>query len=101
MITPEDLKALLKKHRWSIAVGKSGRQQVYSAKQRRGKRLATCYIGTSNKLNILTEDDIVAKLNRSAMRLVNERGSHDQAHTDQSGPNRAHSPALDIIPATN
>lgn len=81
LITPEELRAVLKEHRWTIATSKSGRQQVYSAKQRRGKKLATCYIGTANKLNSLSEEDVVAKINRSAARLVSERdGNNDQTH---------------------
>lgn len=64
MITQEELRTLLKKHRWTIAIRASGRQQVFTAKQRQGKRIATCYIGTSNKLKNLTEEDIVAKIQR-------------------------------------
>ncbi len=80
MITPGELKALLKKHRWSMGVSKSGKQQVYAAKQRRGKRLATCYIGTSNRLNFLTEEDVVAKINRSVVeRLAQMHDGSGQA----------------------
>lgn len=73
MISPEELRALLKKHRWTIAIRASGRQHVFTAKQRRGEKLATCYIGTSNTLNFLTEEDIVAKLNRSATARLAQR----------------------------
>lgn len=65
MITPNELEALLKQHRWIIARGMSGKQAVYAAKQRQGKTVVTRYIGTANRLNHLTEEDIVAKLNRS------------------------------------
>ena len=101
MITPDELRALLKKHHWTIAVSTSGRQHVYAAKQRCGKRLRTRYIGTDNKLNILTEEEIVAKINRSeAARLVQQRDGSDQAHTEQRQPiDRAYMPAPNIIPA--
>lgn len=102
MITPEELRALLKKHRWSIAIGKCGNQSVYAAKRRAGKKLATCYIGTSNRLNILTEEEIVAKIIRSeAMRLAQKRSSNDQAHTDQCQPQQQGKGAgTSIIPAS-
>lgn len=66
MITPHELKALLKEHRWIIATGASGKQAVYAAKQRQGKKVVTRYIGTANRLNDLTVEDILAKLNRPA-----------------------------------
>lgn len=66
MITLSELKALLKEHHWTIAVSTSGKQNVYAAKQRQGKRVVTRYIGTNNKLNFLTEEDVVAKINRGA-----------------------------------
>jgi len=66
MITPNELKALLKQHRWIIALGMSGKQATYAAKQRQGKKVVTRYIGTANRLNDLTVDDILAKLNRPA-----------------------------------
>jgi hypothetical protein len=68
MVTPDELRSLLKQHRWTIAISTSGRQQVYAAKQRRGKKLATRYIGTANTLNELTEEDILEKLHRNEAR---------------------------------
>ncbi|MGH2505881.1 MAG: hypothetical protein ACRDHZ_00440 [Ktedonobacteraceae bacterium] len=65
MITLSELKALLKQHHWIIAEGMTGKQKVFSAKQRQGKKVVTRYIGTANRLNDLTVEDIVAKLNRS------------------------------------
>ncbi len=99
MITPDELKALLKKHRWSMGVSKSGKQQVYAAKQRRGKRLATCYIGTSNTLNVLTESDVVEKINRKAApkSLVPSSQTNDQAHTVQGYPEMGYMSVLPII----
>jgi len=99
VITPEDLRALLKKHRWTIAISPNGRQQVFSAKQRQGKKLATCYIGTTNKLNSLNEADVVEKINRKTMRLADQRDSSNQAHTEQSSPVGAYMPVSTIIPA--
>jgi hypothetical protein len=92
---------LLKRHRWSIAISTSGKQQVYSAKRRMGKKLATCYIGTSNKLKSLSEEDVVAKINRSeAARLASQRDGSDQAQTDhQNGRSGSYMPAPTIIPA--
>lgn len=64
MITLGELKALLKQHHWIIAEGMTGKQAVYSAKQRQGKKIVTRYIGTANRLNVLTEETILEKLNR-------------------------------------
>ncbi|MGH2478494.1 MAG: hypothetical protein ACRDHW_02415, partial [Ktedonobacteraceae bacterium] len=64
MITLDELKTLLKQHRWIIAISTSGNQQVYAAKQRQGEKVVTRYIGTANKLNSLTEEAILEKLNR-------------------------------------
>lgn len=93
---------MLRKHRWTIAISVSGKQQVFSAKQRRGKKLATCYIGTSNKLNNLTEEDVVAKINRrEAAHLADNLASSGQvAQTDhQNGHDGSCMPVLPIIPA--
>jgi hypothetical protein len=61
-----NLKALLRQHRWTLNARASGNQQIFSAKQRQGKRLVTLYIATENTLQALTEDDIVEKINRKA-----------------------------------
>jgi hypothetical protein len=66
MVTPDELRALLKQHHWIIAVSTSGKQNVYAAKRRQGKKVVTRYIGTERKLNDLTEESILAKLTRSA-----------------------------------
>lgn len=84
MIEPMDLKQLLKKHRWTLNARRSGNQQVFSAKQRRGPKLATLYIATEHTLRDLTEADIVALITRKAAedeeRLAQKRGSNSQAH---------------------
>jgi len=99
MVTPEQLKAILKKHRWTIAVSTSGKQQVYAAKQRQGKKLATLYVGTSNTLNSLSENDVEAKITRKEERLAKKRDSHDQARPEQEVPNdRSYMPVFTIIP---
>ncbi len=98
MITPEQLKGVLKSHRWTLSFSKSGKQQVFSAKQRRGAKLTTCYIGTSNTLNKLTESDVVEKITRKAAKsLVSSSQTNDQALTDQSHPVAGYVPALSII----
>lgn len=87
MVTPDELRTLLKQHRWTIAVSTSGRQQVYAAKQRRGKRLVTRYIGTANKLNSLTEEVILEKLYRSEARLNpadTKSGADQQANLERT-----------------
>ena len=66
MITLEELKALLKQHRWILATGMSGSQPVYAAKQRQGKKVVTRYLATAHRLNDLSAEDILAKLNRTA-----------------------------------
>lgn len=66
MITLNELKALLKQHRWILSEGMTGKQAVYSAKQRQGKKVVTRYIGTANRLNTLTEETILEKLNRKS-----------------------------------
>ncbi|HEU5377541.1 MAG TPA: hypothetical protein VFV38_19130 [Ktedonobacteraceae bacterium] len=100
MITPDNLRTLLRKHRWTIAISTSGRQQVFAAKQRRGKKLATCYIGTSNKLAQMTEEDVVEKITRRAAKsLVPSSQTNDQAHTEQRLPSEAPVPVIPIIPA--
>ena len=99
MIELEDLRQLLKQHRWTLNTRKSGKQQVFVAKQRRGPKLATFYIATERTLQSLTEADIVGKIRKAAERLAQQRDGHDQAHTEQNQPNRAYMPALSIIPA--
>jgi hypothetical protein len=93
------LKRLLKEHHWTLNAWTSGKQQVFSAKQRQGKRLDTLYIGTENRLEQLTTDDIVAKINRrAAERLAHSDKTNDQARTDQRQPLDRAMPALSIIP---
>ena len=66
MITLPELKALLKEHRWIIAVSTSGKQNVYAAKRRQGKTVVTRYLATEHRLDSLTAEDILAKLNRQS-----------------------------------
>ncbi|HET8840792.1 MAG TPA: hypothetical protein VFN35_04960 [Ktedonobacteraceae bacterium] len=82
MIELMDLKQLLKQHRWTLNARRSGNQQVFTAKQRQGKRLATLYIATEHKLQNLTEADIVALINSKATeRLASSNQTDDQAYT--------------------
>ncbi len=85
MIELMDLKQLLKQHRWTLNARRSGNQQVFTAKQRRGPKLATLYIATERTLQGLTEADIVALIRRRAAedeeRLAQKRGSSGQAYS--------------------
>jgi hypothetical protein len=65
MVSEEELKGLLKRHRWTLRDNiRSGDQKVYTAAQRQGKRTVTRYIGTANRLKNMTEEDVLAKLNK-------------------------------------
>jgi pyruvate/2-oxoacid:ferredoxin oxidoreductase beta subunit len=65
MVTLDELKALLKEHRWIISEVMTGKQKVYAAKQRQGKKVVTRYLATEHRLDSLTAEDILAKLNRT------------------------------------
>lgn len=63
MVTEQELKELLKQHRWTLrADTQSGKQTVYRAQQRQGKRNATKYLFVASKLADMTEVDVLAKL---------------------------------------
>jgi len=65
MVNEGELKALLQQHRWTYRDNiRSGNQKVYTAAQRRGKRTVTRYIGTERKLKDLTEEEVLAKINK-------------------------------------
>lgn len=67
MITPSELRALLKEHRWTLRDSmRSGDQTVYTAAQRQGKRTVTRYIGTARRLADMTALEVLEKLNRPA-----------------------------------
>lgn len=65
-MTEEELKGLLQQHRWTMRddMRTTGKQKIYSAAQRQGKRTVTRYIGTANRLKNMTEEDVLAKLNK-------------------------------------
>jgi hypothetical protein len=65
-MSEEELGDLLKQHRWTMRhdMPTAGKQRIYSASQRQGKRTVTRYIGTANKLKDMTAEDVMAKLNK-------------------------------------
>lgn len=65
-MTEYELSDLLKKHRWTLGRGKTGKQQVFSAKMHRGGMQATRYIGTANKIKDMTTAHVLAILARPA-----------------------------------
>jgi hypothetical protein len=63
MVTEEQLKEILKQHRWTLRSDtQSGGQSVYRAQQRQGKRNVTKYLFVSSKLADMTEADVLGKL---------------------------------------
>lgn len=67
MVTESELKELLKQHRWTLRGDmSSGRQTVYRATQRQGKRTVTKYIVVASKLKGMTAEDVLSKLNKPA-----------------------------------
>ncbi len=73
IVTPMELKILLKSHRWTLRDGmRSGDQTVYSAAQRQGKRVVSRYIGTARRLTEMTEAEILAKLTGPSKRGLND-----------------------------
>lgn len=63
-MTQEKLEQFLKEQGWYLARGMTGEQPMYSAKKRRGKTVVTRYLATENRLKDMTEEDILAKLNK-------------------------------------
>lgn len=63
-MTEQELETLLHREGWTIGRGKTGKQQVFSAKKYRKEGNITRYIATEQKLKDLNEADIVEKLNR-------------------------------------
>lgn len=61
-VTEKELEELLRRNRWSINRTKTGQQKAFSARRGSGERRETRYIGTAQKLESMTEDDVLAKL---------------------------------------
>lgn len=65
-MTLDDLRALLKRRRWTLQIDKRRRscKHFFYAKKWVGRTRLTCYIGAESHLANLTEADVLLKLER-------------------------------------
>lgn len=64
MVTEEEIKAVLQKHGWYLAMQTrrgQGKKFAY-AKRRQGKGSQSRYLGAESKLNRLTEEDLLKRI---------------------------------------